>query len=1330
MRSDNAAFIAKNVSNTKEPYYTVEISFTSDNSVVRYFTSHTDAQIPVGGTKITNTVDNISGTTQRILPEKALGIIGSITIKLVNLNNTVRDVLYQQDALGRTLTDKRVRIYVGFKGMVWDDYSLIQTQIIETVNSDENVYIIRCSDIQRSERKQIFDLKETTLTQSVSAEVSTYLPVNSITGFELVAHGSSYSVHANTSITYVKIEDEIVAISSFTTTHPQYGNAFEITQRGALNTKAAFHNVDVNADADRRTKVEEYVYLEMPAPKLAYAILTGKLYAQGSAVLPSNWHLDIGTAFVRQSDFITIGLDWWNPTDDTQGFNVRFTGLKKQDAKKFLEREIMYLMGAFMPVYADGALGFKRMTGVLTNSSYVRTIDQFNTISHSDLEHDIKGVQNNIEIQWNWNDRKNGYTRRNVLLDSESIARHGLSIPLVISFRGLHGSIHTVELLQNRFDALRDRFSGPPLRLSVECFSYLNILEVGDIVRVVLSSIDDYKNDSTIDRAFEVQQVRIDWIKGTVRLELFGSSEGATEVAPSQTGNILPDSYYTSEGTELVAYLSANYAGESTITGGVLHITGSVTLPGDDIMTNASAIYYYDNDMTIDANATVRYTDNMQLRIKGFYTINGGMEGKGAGYAGAANNFYNQTIFGEPDYTGVYNEGTIGFLGTPISGGGIVINNYTDRVSYEGHPTFGLNGSMPPILLNYVSSTSTLNGIPDDLRGSSGSSGAVTRLGLVKHNAGGGAGGSSGAGLFIISRGAGFGINGKINTSGSSGSTGEYISFPPLFLPSASDYAGSGAGGAPGAVIFAIDGGLETTPDVNNVIACYGTTPTIGNILTSPSHSIFSGEAEFYPYYSYYIGTQCGTHDLSGILAARIAYIMGEASAISDITDLVITPPSSLSIQSGTNQLIREVDGTIIVRALISWMKSNDQRIVGYEVQFKRSIDAVWITGPTVIGSNITSTYIFGVKSGINYDFRVRSATGFNEQSVWVETTGITIIGKTEPPPDCDTFTVTRQADGTRIFDGGLLPANIPTDFAGYKIRAALGSSLVWDDLINLHEGSITALPWETNQLPAGHYTAGIKAIDTTGNKSTNALIVESDLGDPRIKNAVYTADERSKGWPGTKINLWKNRLNNLIIRDTKTWDDLNTDGITWDDWHTWARAAYTSATYETSAIDIGVTVAFTPLITFVVENGTGDVQEAHSSDGISYTSWATVGAQITSRYFKIRGNYSSVSATTSNIGKITQLSIILDSDLSTEILDDIDTSAYISAGGSAGDLRLPINNSYTIIRHVGIALQSVGAGWSWEIVDKNPILGPRIRIYNANASLANALIDAEIKGL
>jgi len=280
----------------------------------------------------------------------------------------------------------------------------------------------------------------------------------------MVAHGTSFLDAPSATVGYIRIEDEIIRYTGTTVT------TFTGCTRGALNSKAVEHIIDASASTDRLTEVREFIYLEMPAVKLAYALYTGTLYGQGAS-LPSHWSLNIDTDYIATSFFTGIGVDLWDPSNDVAGFTLRFAGLEKRDAKKFIQEQVYMPRGLFPIVLADGQLAVKRMTSVVSGSSPVAVLDSSNVIKYSKLDHDQDALSNNYTINWNWNESKDDWkgaaTRRNIFVDENSIAIHQSAEPFERTFEGLHGSRHTDSVIHGAFDALRDRYSGPPIRLNV-----------------------------------------------------------------------------------------------------------------------------------------------------------------------------------------------------------------------------------------------------------------------------------------------------------------------------------------------------------------------------------------------------------------------------------------------------------------------------------------------------------------------------------------------------------------------------------------------------------------------------------------------------------------------------------------------------------------------------------------------------------------------------------------------------------------------------------------------------------------------------------------------
>lgn len=324
------------------------------------------------------------------------------------------------------------------------------------------------------------------------------------------------------------------------------------------------------------------------------------------------------------------------------------------------------------------------------------------------------------------------------------------------------------------------------------------------------------------------------------------------------------------------------------------------------------------------------------------------------------------------------------------------------------------------------------------------------------------------------------------------------------------------------------------------------------------------------------------------------------------------------------------------------------------------------------------------------------------------------------PPADVSSFLINVQPDGTRQFSMAL-PTGLPPDFAGYEIRYKSGTgSYTWNDLAPVHEGLITASPWESNQLDAGQYTFAIKAVDTSGNASLNANFIVADLADQRLAGVIYSILPRNYGWPGSKTNCFlESDTGNLVANDTATWSSLTT----WSAWSQWPSIPASPITYQHSIIDLGAAVLFVPYITATAD-GTTTIQEQHSTDGITYSSWATAGPLINARYFRVRVSVAGI------LPILYSLNIQLSGNSLTEEINDLNTSTLTGAHRiGVGDIRIPFNKAFATITQAQITLQNVGAGWTVELIDKNATTGPRIKIYNASNTLADASIDAYLRG-
>ena len=295
----------------------------------------------------------------------------------------------------------------------------------------------------------------------------------------------------------------------------------------------------------------------------------------------------------------------------------------------------------------------------------------------------------------------------------------------------------------------------------------MNAIEVGDACRVNLSNIRDYSQPgSNLNRTMVVHGMTVDWLAG-VKLKLFGSSERADEIPPIIATQCLLDAFYPQEGTALSSI-------PGLMTGNVTN-AGSFTLSGSVDMNAAASIFYHDAPLTISSTTTLIIEDNVQLRVRGFLTIDGLIDGTAKGLLPGVSLFdLDQHYYWLADK----NVGVPGFIGNSHSHLGLLYREPDDGAIPNwvwvtgGYLTEGLHQAFPNIILEVSDAGSgSIAGIPADMRGGGGSFGgrAGLKIGLsgrTHQKAAGGAGGRGGAALCVICRGGDFGVSGQITLDG------------------------------------------------------------------------------------------------------------------------------------------------------------------------------------------------------------------------------------------------------------------------------------------------------------------------------------------------------------------------------------------------------------------------------------------------------------------------------------------------------------------------------------------------------------------------------------
>lgn len=898
MKTFSAAYGAVNFSRNTEPRYVFRVAFSDDSADDIWIRSHGDVVIPNAGTVLDAKLSTITVLSQKLNLSAGNSDIGKMSFSALDVNESLTNHQRSQlldDNHGSRWRD--VEFYHGDRRLSFGSYELLQTQILQSVSYKGGAYKFRCADIQRRTRTSVFEPVEMRLALPLDEE-STTVELLSTLGLEAVAHDSGFTDAPNAEVAYVKIDDEIIRVPAAGIQPTQLTGV----TRGVLGTRAAEHTTSED-NANEGKKVTEVIYLEGPFTRIAHAVLTGVLFGQVET-LPDHWNLGIPSTYVKSSDFLSIGNDWYDSTDSTLGLPVRFIDPGKTDGKRWIEKEICRVFSCFMPVDSTGALGWRRNQPVLSGASPIFTLTDSMVTAQPEIKYDYEAIINDLTLKWN--DIDGTLTRTLRLKDQESIDAWQLSAETFIA-KGIHGSRYSDDQIAAILERFRDRYSNPPLRTKVTLLGSYSAFEVGDVVMLktdhAIIYTDAQPTEAKLVHAFEIQGIRYSPQRGTVTLDLFGSSKDSGPLPASFSSTAIPDSWFTATGINGTTLLGAQ------VTSGSVTLSQNTTITG--AADNSNSIVYFDRDVIIPQGVTISYTQNVQLRVRGVLQVLGELSGAGGGIAGATDN---ATLTGLPssgpplviETVPATTPGTPAFLGTTQAHGGLIERaeqRTSSKYRYQGQSvvgtiTQGLYGAMPGFYIHWDGSA--LSGVPSDLRGTSGGAGGYRYWNDENGNTTeinrGGQGGAGGAGLLIVCRGMAFGASGEVNSSGGDGAQGQYN--PADEQPA---FGGSGAGGAPGGTLVVIDGPSNPIPvKFGHVVADYGDSPIPANanivedaLVTEPETRFADPELEIsganvnINRISYFQSASAGVRLGTGAFRAVLA--LPEIQAVEDQTDSVLS---------------------------------------------------------------------------------------------------------------------------------------------------------------------------------------------------------------------------------------------------------------------------------------------------------------------------------------------------------------------------------------------------------------------------------------------------------
>lgn len=451
-------------------------------------------------------------------------------------------------------------------------------------------------------------------------------------------------------------------------------------------------------------------------------------------------------------------------------------------------------------------------------------------------------------------------------------------------------------------------------------------------------------------------------------------------------------------------------------------------------------------------------------------------------------------------------------------------------------------------------------------------------------------------------------------------------------------------------------------------------------------------------------------------------------------------PPTDLVLDSA-GELLLLGEGSVASRIRASWVAPDSVFVTqggGVEVQAKRTSSADWEPQGGVPGDQ-TAAFIAPVSDGESWDVRVRSVNHVGVRSVWATVLAHVVIGKTAAPPDVDAFNITRQPDGTRRFTFSMtaVPADVRAG-GGYRIRYESGASFDWATAPALHVGLLVSSPFETNELAAGTWSFGVKAIDSSGNESATALTITATIGDPRLREVLLSQIEEDLPWTGTLTDCFVTPSNHLLAAAGAGGDiaglPATISGLAATIGAMGARV--TPLRYETAVFDLGGDVSFTPVVSAEAD-GTATIEmrthtSAEGSD-VSSEAWIAVATVSAERYIQIRVSVAG------GAPRLKSLVSLFDGETVVEDFEDVAVGSESAAWFervAAGHFRIASQDRLAAISAATLrAIQNVGAGYSWELISKSATVtgnsnpAAEFKVYDSGNTLADATVDVEIKG-
>lgn len=246
----------------------------------------------------------------------------------------------------------------------------------------------------------------------------------------------------------------------------------------------------------------------------------------------------------------------------------------------------------------------------------------------------------------------------------------------------------------------------------------------------------------------------------------------------------------------------------------------------------------------------------------------------------------------------------------------------------------------------------------------------------------------------------------------------------------------------------------------------------------------------------------------------------------------IVSAVEGLDMESGTDHLIKNADGSITTRVHVTWPQLTD----AYMLDGSGTIRLRWSRNEEKpqeirVKGDATSAYLTGVKDKDRIILEVWAVNALGAIGP-SELHAHTVVGKTEAPDNVTGLAAVVEYGGVLIsWTGG-------TD-VDYKFTEIRVGGAGWSTATRIFKGAATSYAWIW---PAyGAYTVRAKHFDTTGNESTTAATT----------TVTVTEDNLLLDDGGIKLSVGGGNM----LLNTSYERDSNADGVA-DSWQTFAAGS------------------------------------------------------------------------------------------------------------------------------------------------------------------------------